>query len=451
MQDQIDTLSEKYTNLVNLPEVEYKTINSNILKRSDSKLSKLIKSEGTLVKIGKGGVSLTFKNVIFIKTISFISSSESKSPNLKLSSKLATGEEKIIKDFKKSEHNENRIYFNITNFVNSINIQSVGKFRREEIKQVIICGALSEEFFELINILENFLPKQKNFKEEARDLLEKIQDEKTQIDVDKQNFESKKIELQNSIAESEKSLIDKERQLGEIEEKISESKNELKEVEEKSENAAKEENRAKDSSVQLQEQRNQLNKEISELRTEIDKLSNRKHLYTEDIAGFNQAGNRHRNMYYFLLILLIIILGYLGYQAIEKINVLITYYEHFKTNNVDTTGWDLIIMRAPYAVLLSLVIAGFLALGKTLIDRIFQINDQIRGMIGLSFLAERITSSSAKDLNMTDAEIFEKREDLKLDLVSESIIKKEIFESTKKKRKNKHIYKDNKISEQNKE
>jgi len=422
MNDQQEPLSEEKQELIDFKFISCENLGSDILDSKRGKFAKLLDSDQYTYNLGKAGKEIEFNSPIFMKSISFTSPKEKQLPEIEIVLERLDGTTKSLNKVVKSQHGESRGFILVNDVVKKFTFRSDRIIRDQRLSRIHIFGAPIERFLEMVNSYNNFsniAEKLKtNLKNEFESLDERIEE------VEQKELESgSELEENKALIKSQEMKIEEfKRQLESLKGDV-ESENEQIETLKKSTSQLEgRETNISNSIEQLTEQKSSLNRTISQLKEELERLTSRKDLYSEDMNGLNSESASQLKVYYALLGMVFIALGWIGLEAVEKVNHLIDVYTNLKVNRADTTGMDLILMRLPYATIILTVISALIFFAKTLVSKIFEINSEKRKMIALSVVARDITFASTKGLDISNDEMIERREQLKFDLLSSSII-----------------------------
>lgn len=434
MQEQINTLVSEDEDLANSLKISFDTITSDFLNSRRGKFVKLLDSNEITFNLSKDGKKLVFNEPVFIKTVSFFSPKESTRPKVELIATFADNTKSEALKPENSKYAENRNFVFINNFVKELELSSSRMIRSENLSRIMILGLSSENFYKLLDEMNTFTNKHETLKSSCSKILEEINSSKSELDAQETSFNQNKKLLEDDIATLKSEIEEKQEAFEELSSEVASEEDKLKELKAIYAETQDKETKVSNSVEELTEKQSTLNRNISNLKDKVEQLTKRKDLYSEDMTGFNSESTNQLRIYYGLLALVIISLGLIGIDALEKINDLIKVYTYLKANSTETSGWDLIAMRIPYASIVLAAISALSLFGKTLVSKIFEINSQKRTMIGLSLLARDITFSATNGLDLADDDIVERRENLKFELLSESIVGG-TFKSVSRKRK----------------
>ncbi|MGI4991964.1 hypothetical protein ACRXCV_05015 [Halobacteriovorax sp. GFR7] len=433
MEEKINELQNDLDSINSFSVDNLKKLGSEYLSSKRGHFAKLLDGDDVKVRLGRKGKQLEFEEPIFINTISFISAAEKKKLNINIKVFYVDGSVKEFNKTKTSRHGENRSFISINHLVKSMLITSASFLSEQKIQEILIFGLPLDSLFKIINSYNEFSNEINDFKEDANNITEEISKKSSKLLDDIESFTSEEDSRKQALSELNEDLKKTSTELSDVEEKLTKKENELEGLSGTYNDVYEKKNSLENQVEQLTESKSTLNKSISNLSGELEKLSSRKDLYTEDMKGFNTESNKQLRIYYALLFSSIICLGIIGKDSVEKINVLVNVYENLLANNAKVRGWDLVVMRLPYASIILAVISALSIFAQKLVGKILEINNQKREIIGLSLLARDVTNSSSKGLEMSDHEIYKKRESLKFELLSESIVGS-TFRSVKAKR-----------------
>ena len=419
---ELENLKSQNETLQQLEEVEFETITSDFLSAKRGRTVKLLDSEVDPIKFNKrDGRTFDFEEPVFVRTISFISASDS-APQLEVQVEFVNGLKKSFTSLATSQHGKNRNFISINHVVTSFTIKSDRLIMDEKLKRVLVSGLTSKTFDELLTKFSDFLDNYKTYKKNADEVISATEKSLNDFKQSKESIEDEISELTKSIAEVQTSYSQEAENLEELKVLVAGTVKEKEAVEQAIKSMSEKETTLRNNVEELSQTSSKLNRTISDMKDEVNVLSSKKDLYAENMSGYLSEGSSQLWAYYILTGLAILGLGVMGIDAISKINELISEYKILLLAKSNVKAWDLIWLRVPYASIVLSVIGALSAFVKTLLDKIFEIHAQKRQIIGLSVLARDINTSSKHGLNINDENIYKFREQLKFELLSASMV-----------------------------
>ena len=429
--------------LENLNVEVFKVQNSSILikKRIGTFTDLLDNLQELKIVVNRKGRVFNFEEPIYISKIVFISNGE-KPPNLNIELNDLRKKRKIISG---TFSRDNVLYADIFNACNSITISPNGSLNfKEKLQTIRIYGCKLSDLCDLFEDMNSKYEKLKECKNDTLKLLDeskKIRDEYTQKNeeyVNKVANQEDEVEekaqrivvLSTEVQGLELTIKNNKSELEKHEDTIRKSKEKTQELDDKKENLA-------DSISQLDNQRSTLNTNIANADAKLKKLSNDINMYSENISDYNKEIRRQALIYSVFVMISLVALGMIAYELVLKINDLIEYYVGMNTiTQGKTPALEFLYLRAPMAVVVSCFIYLFSNIITKLVQKIINMNDTKRELIAASIIAREASESSSEGLELTQREIYDLKESLKLEFLIHTIFSGHI-EAIKKTRERK--------------
>lgn len=419
---EFDALKKQEEGIQDFNDIELEFINSDYLSSKRGKFIKLLDGPSEAIKFDKKDKrSFDFEDAVYVKTISFISD-KSTPPDITVEVVYATGQIRTNFRLNKSPHQDNRNFISVQGFVKSFSIKSDRMMRDEKVKRVMVHGLNGENFHQMVNKAAEFMDSYKDIKSECKRIidsaesnLKEIQTKKSDIDTQLKDLDNQNVELIKKVAGSEINLAKSEYEL--------ENSKKMKiALEAEIDIHASKEILLRNSIQELTRTNSTLNESISDMKGKLETLSLRKDLYAETMSDFVSESGSQLKIYYVFIFITIIGLAWMGINSVDKINELVKEYQEILKLNPNANSWNLIALRIPYASIVLAVFGGLTALINTLANKVFEIHSQKRHIIGLSVLARDINSASKHGTNLSEEQIYQFREQLKFELLSDSLV-----------------------------
>lgn len=403
-------------------DIELETMSSDYLSSKRGKFIKLLDETVEPIKFDKkDNRSFEFEDAVFVKTISFISDKNTP-PDIIVEVIYASGYSKSNFRFNVSKAQENRNYIIVNGFIKSFNIKSDRMIRDEKVKRVIVNGLTADNFNLLVTKASEFMDSYKTIKTECKKTiditdqnLKSTQDKKSEVELQIKDLNVKNLDLIKQVALLEVSLQKSEEQF--------ETSSKKKVTLDADLDLLKEKQFLLQNSIEeLTQTNSNLNKTISNLKNVVETLSTRKDLYAETMSDFISESGSQLKIYYLFIFITIIGLAWMGIDSVDKINELVAEYKEILKLNANANSWNLIALRLPYASIILAVFGGLTALINTLANKVFEIHSQKRHIIGLSVLARDVNSAAKHGVNLTEEQTYQYREQLKFELLSDSLL-----------------------------
>lgn len=403
-------------------EIAFETISSDFLSSKRSRFVKLLDAEQEPIKFGKKDNRIfEFDEVVYVRSISFVSGHSSR-PNLSVEVNFADGTIRVYDKLVESKHSDNRNFINVNGFVKSFSVRSDRVLRDEKVSRVLVSGLQADVFHEIVTKASDFFDNYIKLKADTKAIVETADKSLTDIKTKKDGVTQTIQDLTEKQAEAVAETLEAQKTLEKVQLEITETLKRKESLEAAYSTVVEKEISVKNSVEELSQTKSNLNRQISDLKTDVATLSSRKDLYAENLASYTAEGETQLKIYYVLIALSLFALWWIGDDALSRINELISEYKVLLKINPKASSYELILLRIPYASIVLAVFGGFIALVNTLLAKVFEIHSQKRHFIGLSVLARDISSSSKHGLSLSDEQIYQSREQVKFELLSESML-----------------------------
>lgn len=164
-----------------------------------------------------------------------------------------------------------------------------------------------------------------------------------------------------------------------------------------------------------------LTKKIIELRQELASLLENRNLFSDEISSYAEQGNLHVRSYMFLSLIPVLVLAVMCIQILNNAKEFADMYAHLG-------GWSnsiaALVARLPYAAIFLSVVFACVRIISILFSRIFQVHTQRLDFSEISILAKDFTDAARKNVDVTDALVYESRLKYKMDLFRQYLTKK---------------------------
>ena len=161
-------------------------------------------------------------------------------------------------------------------------------------------------------------------------------------------------------------------------------------------------------------------KGLSDVRKELATFEAKKRLYSEDFSTYKIGVMWNNAFYGFLLITLVFIGGHLLLQIKDSATELVQQFDEGKIRNI----WALLVSRLPTISVNIIFLSFFITMFHKLTSLIIKNNNHVSDVKQISYLVKQISEVQASGLDLSDEEIYDKRIQVKLDLVREFFLKK---------------------------
>jgi uncharacterized coiled-coil protein SlyX len=421
---------------------------SDLEWRKKGTYSDLINSqdqENLKIKITSGGRRFDFKEPVYIDFIEFLSANDS-TPEIVLSYYDLKGN-KVLVDESMEERSKKWVDFRLHALVKGIEVapKGVKSSLLGKLAGIYITGVslgelparlkgLSVASKEVEALYTKTVKDLDSIRKENESIISNTTKHKEYVDSVEASLAEKKAELVDINKELEtlkKEAESKKDSLAKTSGEVAAQQAILSELETKQSNS-------EDSIEQLNEERNILNKEIAKGAAKLKELKDDINSYSENISDYVRESNRQASLYFVLTALALGALGVIGYQLVIRVNDLIDYYEKLNIAagvvglpegapaedigfSVSVPAFDLLLLRAPMALIVSFFIFLFSKVVYSLIKKIIGIQDEKKELIGASIIARETVEASSKDLDLSPAEVYELKEGLKLDFLQHTM------------------------------
>lgn len=407
---------------------------SLIRKRKGSYTDLLDGCEDLNIKVKKKeGRVFEFSEPIFVFNI-IVKSSGNSSPDVKFKVDDVLGQKYEVSP-KYTFNDGNTSITSINNILKSFSISPEGALNfTEEISGIEILGVPLNELNNALAMIDVDYNKILDVKSEVMSNLDIISGKLEILSEKESAFNGKVESLTESIHQKETKVKDltsnveklisdkelKEEKLSQLNAKLTLQEKLISDLETKEE--------ALENNVsQLKSQKNILNEDIGRSETQLKRLKSDIDMFSDNISDYIKESRVQSIVYSLLLAVVLVGVGIMGHGVVSELNSLIDLFSSlsvFPGNKV--TAIDLLLLRAPYALIIS---TGMYLLAKVvmkLIVKLVNIYDTKREMIGVAIVAKEIVDSSTENSGLSPDYVYSLKESLKMDLLTQTMFKKNI-------------------------
>ena len=298
----------------------------------------------------------------------------------------------------------------INQFITKFSVEPPKKFFGNQfLTSVQIQGLDSNEFAKIskqVGTAENF---KRSAIEKCKERLAVVTSKEAEVD----SLDQKITELSENIEELEEKKTDLDGAINQAQEKLEAEeratgakKQELSELSARLESAAS-------TIEQKTGERKQLSTEITQAKAELRDLEENINLFPTEISGFVSQGASNIRRYTFLAAIPIILIALVTVDLFWKASEL----SHLGNLPANISIWEVLIARIPYVLACGAIVASSYKLARVFISEIIRINEQRLNLTKVSIVAKDVSDASEDGLDLDDADLYEHRTHLKMDLL----------------------------------
>ncbi len=288
-----------------------------------------------------------------------------------------------------------------------------------ECKRIAITGLNGQEFYDFCNDASKFVSESSKFHEGRSKIIEELKETNKKI-----------TSIKSEIEELGEAKFEAEDMLQEEEEKLKKARFELSKAEAKASLLSTKSTEAEQKIIENEQKQKNIIKDIQDNKSKLDKLLADKNVFMEEFSSYVEQGTSNIRTYAWVGVVLFLILGACLWRLIESALTL----SNDPTILSSVSAFDLFISRLPIAFVLGAVMIICLRLISTLLGKTFEIHQERLLLSKLSILAKDNSFSSTDGLDISKEVIYEKRVELKMELLKEFLSGnyREAFEKQKK-------------------
>lgn len=149
------------------------------------------------------------------------------------------------------------------------------------------------------------------------------------------------------------------------------------------------------------------------LKEQLRELNANKHLFTDELSSYSEQGNQNVRLYAFLSLIPILLMAMIAIRLFWNAEAIA-----LTLNTIDIAGaLALLLSRIPYAFIsVSIIIFSF-KITRILFSRVFEIHKERLVLSELAIIAKETSTAAARDLNLSDEELYDLRIRQKMDFI----------------------------------
>jgi len=176
--------------------------------------------------------------------------------------------------------------------------------------------------------------------------------------------------------------------------------------------------RVQEQQQRLQSENHLLLDSIQENKAELDSILQDKSIFMEEFRDYVRQGRNSNAVYLTAAGAFFVLAAGCVIYLLSKASGLVSDYEILSS----VSAFDLLLSRAPFALAVAAVVGVLLATVNKLIGRVFEIHQERLLLSKISILAKEAVSSAAIGLDLRQDEIFDKKTQLKGQLLKELLV-----------------------------